>query len=116
MEKTGIYEEFKDACRRKGFKITKVLSEIGCSTGVTGGWKAGQYPRLDIAMRIAEYLDISLDELCYGLENSRCANLNESQREWLYIIDAIPSDKQEMCKDFLRTHAMMPPKYKEKTS
>lgn len=109
----GIYEEFREACARKGTTITAVLKAIGKSDGSTGSWKAGKYPLLDTVIEIAEYLDISLDELVFG-SNAMAKKLTENEREWLTIIEHIPDDKQEMMKDFMRTHAVIPAKYADK--
>lgn len=114
MENKGVYSVFTEVCKKKGTTLSRVLSECGCSTGLTGNWKAGHYPRLDIVMKIAKHLDVSLDELCYGIENANTVNIDDNQREWLFIIDNIPSNKQQMCKDFLRTHAMIPERYSSK--
>lgn len=116
MEKTGIYEQFSDAAKRHGKTLSNVLRTLKMSTGSMGNWKRGQYPRLDVAMEIAEYLGMSLDDLVYGFGKSKSSILTNNQREWLYIIDNIPSNKQDMCKDFLRTHAMIPRRYREETS
>lgn len=111
---SGIYDKFKDACASHGTTITQVLNAIGKSDGSTGTWKAGKYPRLDTAMEIAKHLHISLDELCYGYDGMSAKLLTENDREWLYIISRIPADKQELCKDFLRTHMTVPEKYVDK--
>lgn len=113
-----FYDNFKDACERKGTNISTVLSEIGRASGNTGSWKIGKYPRMDIVMEMAEHLHISVDELIYGqgqapyakpeTHNSEFGNIDP---EWLEIISHIPSDRQQMCKDFLRTHMVLPEKY-----
>lgn len=109
-----IYDLFRHACAEKGTNITTVLNACGRSDGSTGSWKAGSFPKLDIVMDIAEYLGISLDELCYGLDNSRSVILDDNEREWLSIVRRIPADRQQMCKDFILTHASIPEKYEEK--
>ena len=38
-------------------------------------------------------------------------SLPASDMEWLEIIHRIPKDKQQMCKDFLKTHMAVPEKY-----
>lgn len=111
----NVYEQLRKACKRNRTSLTKVLEKTNNSTSVTGGWKSGQSPRLYTIMDIAEFLNISLDELCYGIEDSNLVKLNDEQKEWLFIIDHIPSTRLEMCKDFLKTHAMIPPKSQEKT-
>lgn len=98
-----FYDNFRQACSQKGTTLTTVLRALGRSTGSTGRWSGGSYPTLDVVMEIAEYLGISLDELVYGNSSERMS-LSDSDREWLDIISGIPKDKQQMCKDFLRTH------------
>lgn len=110
----GIYGKFREACASRGTTITQVLKAIGRSDGSTGSWKAGKYPRLDIAMEIASYLGVSIDELCYGSDGMSAKILTDNEKEWLYIVSHIPSDKQEICKDFLRTHMTVPEKYVDK--
>lgn len=107
-----FYDNFKDACFRKGTSISVVLSEIGRASGNTGTWKMGKFPRLDIVMEIAEHLHISLDELVYGIGKapySGKSQKNEVDNEWVEIISNIPEDRQQLCKDFLRTHMVVEP-------
>ena len=107
-----FYDNLKAACSRKGTNITTVLAEIGRASGNTGGWKVGKFPRLDIVMEIAEQLNISLDELVYGPGKSSCSiptQNNELDSEWVEIISQIPEDRQQLCKDFLRTHIVSTP-------
>lgn len=113
-----FYDNFRDACERKGTSLTVVLAEIGRSSGNTGSWKIGKYPRLDIVMEIAEHLGITTDELIYGKNHSpkKITHNNESASidpEWVEIISHIPEDRQSMCKDFLRTHMVLPEKYSD---
>lgn len=69
---------------------------------MTGRWKAGGDPSLTIVCEIADKLNMSLDELVLGKQAIEF--LSDSDREWLDIISGIPKDKQQVCKDFLRTH------------
>lgn len=105
-----IYDNFIDVCKEKGTTVTAVLKVLGKSTGSTGNWAKGQFPRLDIVMEMADYLGVTIDKLVYNRE-PRLASISESDQEWLDIICRIPADKQEMCKDFLRTHMVVPEKY-----
>ncbi|MDO4649756.1 MAG: hypothetical protein Q4B26_14020 [Eubacteriales bacterium] len=113
-----FYDNFRAACERKGTTLTAVLREIGRASGNTGTWKDGRFPKLDAAMEIAEYLQISIDELVYGLGHSSTDKAHSGEfsidSEWVDIISHIPEDKQQMCKDFLRTHMVIPDKYSDK--
>jgi hypothetical protein len=110
---TMFYDNFKAACERKGTTITAVLADIGRASGNTGGWKMGKFPRLDIVMEIAEHLQISIDELVYGLGQAPYSGQTQNcelSSEWGDIISQIPEDRQQLCKDFLRTHMVSTPK------
>lgn len=110
-----FYDNFRDACERHGTNITAVLKELGRASGNTGTWKVGRYPKLDIVMEIAEYLHISLDELVYGIGQAPYPETQKDEldidSEWVEIISHIPAERQQMCKDFLRTHMVIPEKY-----
>ena len=82
-----FYDNFKAACERKGTTITAVLADIGRASGNTGGWKMGKFPRLDIVMEIAEHLQISIDELVYGLGQAPYSGQTQNcelSSEWRY--------------------------------
>lgn len=112
----NFYENARAACARKKTTLTEVLKAIGRSTGATGAWKSGMLPKIEIAIEIADYLDIPLDELVYGPDRIKKwlpdlpYSLTEEQQEWLDILSRIPEDKKEMCKDFLNTHVVVPEK------
>lgn len=102
-----FYDRFKAACDREGTSMSSILKDCGMATGIIGGWKAGGYPTLDKAEKIAARLGISMDELCYGDEG--VFHLSREDREWLRLIHQIPAEKWDMCKDFLATHAAEQP-------
>ena len=110
-----FYDNFKAACERHGNAALDCLKELGRASGNTGTWKMGRYPKLDIVMEIAEYLHISTDELIYGKGQAPYSETQNNEPpvddEWVEIISHIPADRQQMCKDFLRTHMIVPEKY-----
>lgn len=113
----NFYDTVNEICKRNGTTATTVLREIGASTGNVSKWKNGSIPNIDLALRIAERLDITLDYLVTGIPDRQTlklvanSELSASDQEWLSIVHQIPDDKQDMCKDFLRTHAVVPEKY-----
>lgn len=106
-----FYDNLKDACREKGTTVTTILKELHMSTGSTGKWKDGSIPKIDTVMQLSEYLGVSLDRLVYGNSTPVSQSLDP---EWIEIISHIPEEKQQMCKDFLRTHMVVPEKYQDK--
>lgn len=109
-KRDSLHGLLNQACKNKGTNLTHIMEECGRSTSLPTGWKKG-FPRLDVAMDIAEYLGISMDELCYGIGNSKTVMITKNQAEWLEIISRIPEERQQLCKDFLKTHAIIPDKY-----
>lgn len=116
----SFYETVNKICKEKGTTATTVLKAIGASTGNVSKWKKGSIPNIDLALRFARHLGITLDYLVTG-EDAYSApltvpdsGLNVDDAEWLSIIRGIPAEKQEMCKDFLSTHAYVPEKYADK--
>ena len=106
-----FYDNLREVCGEKGTTVTTVLKELKMSTGSTGKWKDGSIPKIDTVMQLSEYLDVSLDRLVYGRNTSAAPGIDP---EWIEIISHIPADRQEMCKDFLRTHMVIPEKYAQK--
>lgn len=103
-----FYDNLKAACNRKGITVTDLLKMTGYSTSLTGRFKAGGMPNLRIAIDLANYLGITLDEMCFGFEHfqKHAPNpLTSEQRDWLDLLDRIPSDRRQLCLDFLATHA-----------
>lgn len=115
-----FYETVNRICKEKGTTATTVLKAIGASTGNVSKWKNGSIPNIDLALRFARYLNISLDYLVTGEDAYsaplpvQASGLSDEDTEWLSLIRGIPSEKQEMCKDFLRTHAYVPEKHADK--
>lgn len=96
-----LYDNFRSACSARGTTLTEALEAIGRASGATGRWSKGSYPNLKIAMELADYLAISLDELCYGPAK---AGLTTEEAALLSVYRHIPEEKRQLCIDFLRTH------------
>lgn len=61
-----FYERLRRICKEKGTTVTHMLSTLGISTGSTGNWKKGQLPKGDILIKIADYLNTSIDYILLG--------------------------------------------------
>lgn len=108
-----FYDNIYKICNDKGTTPTTVLKELGFSTGNVSKWKNGSVPNIDMCVAIAQKLNVSLDYLILLKGPASNSALSDSEQEWLDIIAHIPEDKQKMCKDFLRTHMVIPEKYEE---
>lgn len=107
-----FYDNLRKVCKARNTTPTTILKELGMSTGNTGKWKNGGVPSVDVAYKIAKLLDVSVEFLLVGEETH--TNDVFIDPEWVEIISHIPDDKQDMCKDFLRTHMVIPEKYADR--
>lgn len=80
-----FYERLRFICKEKGTTVTNMLSNLGIATGSTGNWKRGSIPNGDILMKIADYLDTSIDYILLG-EFRSDLNSDEKQLVELYRI------------------------------
>ena len=62
-----FYTRVKTLCKEKNINVTNMLKELGMSTGNTGAWKQGKLPSGEILLKIAHYLDTSIDYLVEGV-------------------------------------------------
>lgn len=81
----AFYERLREICKEKGTTVTNMLSKLGISTGSTGNWKKGQLPKGDILIKIADYLDTSVDYILLGEYRSDITN-DEKKLVELYRI------------------------------
>ena len=102
-----LYDNFKVVCARYGTNITTLLKNINRSTSLTGKWRSGSSPSIEIVQEMAAYLGITIDEMVTTNPPAQ-QGISEGDLEWLHIISHIPKDKHPMCKDFLRTHMVEP--------
>jgi len=68
MEKFA--DVLKDLIDEKGFSLRKLSSESGVSAVQYSKYLRGSYPKIYVAIRIAEYFDVSLDYL-FGITDNR---------------------------------------------
>lgn len=109
-----FYDNIYKICNDKGTTPTTVLKELGFSSGNVSKRKNGSVPNIEMCLAIARKLNVSLDYLITLDGPASDSALSDSDREWLDIIAHIPEEKQKMCKDFLRTHMVVPEKYADR--
>lgn len=78
-----FYERLREICKERGTTVTNMLSKLGIATGSTGNWKKGQLPKGDILIKIADYLNTSIDYILLGEFRSDLTN-EEKQLVELY--------------------------------
>lgn len=61
-----FYERLRAICKEKGTTVTNMLTKLGIATGSTGNWKRGSLPNGDVLIKIADYLNTSVDYILFG--------------------------------------------------
>lgn len=57
------YERFSNLCKNKGTTPTAVTLSLGLSKGNASSWKKNGNPSVEILIKLADYLDCSVDYL-----------------------------------------------------
>ena len=66
-----FYETFNNLCKKRNISKSKVLSEIGLSTGNLDKWKKGSSINSDAIIKIANYFDVSTDYILTGKDSDQ---------------------------------------------
>lgn len=64
-----FWERFESLCKKKGEFPNTVGKNIGVSSGICTKWKSGVIPKGEILLKIADYLDCSVDFLLGRTDN-----------------------------------------------
>lgn len=70
-----FYDNLKKICKAKNTTPTAILKELGMSTGNTGKWKNGGVPSADAVYKIAKLLNVSVEFLLAGEENTQAMSV-----------------------------------------
>lgn len=112
-----FYKIFCDLCEMRNIPKTKVLADIGLSTGNLNKWKKGGSINSDTIIDIANYFNVSIDYILTGKDFE--GSLNEKEIELLNLIRKLPTDHEKSkfigkAEEILKE--MMENKIKTKTS
>lgn len=96
-----FWDTFFDECNKKGTTPNAVCKAIGLSNATATGWKNGTQPKADILVKIAEYLDVSVDYLL-GHEKTPLEPLalKASKTEWIYILERMSDENLIKLRDY----------------
>ena len=64
---SDFYKRLTELCIKKSITITSMLKDIGASTQSKTKWKNGTIPNGEMLVKVAEYLDTSIDYLLRGI-------------------------------------------------
>lgn len=58
-----FWENYSELCKKKEVSPNKAAAEIGISSGSVTAWKNGRLPRSAALIKIAEYFDVTVEDL-----------------------------------------------------
>lgn len=65
-----FYSRIKRCCEHNGFTLSELVKSLGISTGMPTKWKYGLIPNGETLVKLADYLDVSIDYLLGREQNS----------------------------------------------
>ena len=86
-----FYDNFCAICKRNGLKPTNVVKELGLSSGNMTNWKNGRMPKTSVLNKLADYFNISIDELL-GNEKT-LTDEDQEMQEYLDFLKYRPEGK-----------------------
>jgi len=58
-----FFNNIQRLCNEKGISVTALGQELGLSNATTAGWRKGSQPRGKTLKMLAEYFDVTVDQL-----------------------------------------------------
>ena len=58
-----FYERFHEICKKRGTTATAIVKDLGLSSGNMTNWKNGRKPKTEVAIKIAQRLEVSVEYL-----------------------------------------------------
>ena len=98
-----FWENFKNACDKKGYKPSRLLSEIDVSKGNMAKWKSGTcVPTGEILIKIANKLEVSIDYLLgQNLPLEELKGQDEKDTEILNMYSRLSDELKQQARSYL---------------
>ena len=97
-----FWENFQKICKEKGTSPNGVCHDIGLSNASATHWKNGTQPKADVLVKIAKYLDVSVDYLL-GVKNEKPLEpiaLRASVSEWTELLNLLSDENLIKLRDY----------------
>lgn len=92
----SIIEKIQKILDERGITPYKMCKETGIGTATYSSWKTkGTQPQIDKVIKIAEYLEISLDELA-GIKKKEKREITKKQEELIDAYEKAPKNIKDI--------------------
>lgn len=96
-----FYDRLKSLCDERGIAISKVVYQLGFSSGNLARWKSGIVPRSDTLKKIADYFGVTTDYLLGNEKTPTTDESDERDKELMEYLDYLRSRPE--CRALMRT-------------
>ena len=93
-----FYQKLNEVCVQRGTTVTRLLQNMGISTSKGTAWKNGSTPNIELALRIANQLNVSVAYLLGETDKKNKptpVSENELSDDQRYLIDSIRNMSDE---------------------
>ena len=95
-----FWDNFSFYCTKNGTSPNAVAKKLGFSSGSVTAWKNGTNPRPSAVLKIAEYFNVSVDELLFNQIEKAApitgSDLSEKELEFLRKVDLLNPAMQRL--------------------
>lgn len=98
-----FYTIFVELCEKNNIKPSKLLTELGFSTGNLQKWKNGAKVNSDILLAISLHFGVSVDYLLTGKTKSLPTELSEDKQNLLEMFDLLTEREKGIIIGEMRT-------------
>lgn len=95
-----FWDNFSFYCTKNGTSPNAVAKKLGFSSGSVTAWKNGTNPRPSAVLKIAEYFNVSVDELLFNQIEKAApisgSDLSERECELLRIFRQLSVEEQDL--------------------
>ncbi len=82
-----FYDNLKSLCKANGTNVTRLIGELGLSSGNLSGWKKGIMPKSDTLVKLADYFGVSTDYLLGKVQKEIHPSANETDECKSVLVD-----------------------------
>lgn len=93
-----FWDVFYNVCKEKGTSPNGVCLAIGLSNAVATHWKNGTLPKADVLVKIADYLEVSVD---YLLGRTDTPLIKATEVQWEEILDQMSDESRNQLEDYV---------------
>ena len=90
-----FFERCESIAKQKNISLNELGRQVGVSGAAINGWKNGSFPKVDVALKVAKVLGVSVEYLVTG------DVLSAEETEFINLYRQIPKLYREITRDMM---------------